>query len=86
MDHVYGRDAVVDTDGDSCPAASVEWTWLYMQLRQQPYRDQPVVEVMMLDEAHDLMRVSSNDKNLAEMAALYLAERTKGTLDTSLER
>ena len=77
VNHVYGREAVVDTEGDSHPPNSTEWTWLYMKLREQPYREQPLVEVTM-NEDHSTMFIASDDRMLAEKTAKYLADRTGG--------
>lgn len=81
VDHVYGPGANVDTDGDSNPADSTEWTWLYMQLRPAP--NEPVVEVTMMDETFAVMRVASDDLLLATKAAEFLADTTGGKLSRS---
>ncbi|WP_155856858.1 hypothetical protein [Caulobacter sp. Root1472] len=78
VDHVYGPAANVDTDGDSDPASSTEWTWLYMQLR--PRQGEPVVEVTMIDEMGSVLRVASDDLALATRTAEFLALQTGGAL------
>jgi hypothetical protein len=78
VDHVYGPGANVDTEGDSYPASSTTWTWLYMQLRSA--QDEPVVEVTMVDDAHTIMRIASDDLELAAAAAQFLSTRVGGTL------
>ena len=80
VDHVYGIGANVDTDGDSIPASSTDWTWLYMSLR--PQADIPVVVVSLSDDLSDLLLVQSNDQDLATRTASFLAYRTGGIVVT----
>ena len=83
VDHVYGPDDTVDTEGDSSSPEATDWTWLYMQLRKPPYREQPVIEVEML-ESENVMRIASDRADLAEKTAIFLADRAGGTI--SIER
>lgn len=83
VDHVYGSDANVDTDGDSSSRQATDWTWLHMQLREPPYREQPVIEVAML-EGENVMRIASDSPDLAEKTALFLADRTGGAITGTL--
>ena len=83
VDYVYGSDDTVDTDGDSSSREATDWTWLYMQLRKPPYREQPVVEVAML-EGENVMRIASDRADLAEKTATFLADRAGGTVSEKL--
>lgn len=83
VDHVYGQDDTVDTDGDSSSREATDWTWLYMQLRKPPYREQPVIEVAML-ESENVMRIASDRADLAEKTAIFLADRAGGTISSNL--
>jgi hypothetical protein len=82
VDHVYGIGSNVDTEGDSYPAQSTEWTELYMQLRpplDDLHRKNPLVQVWM-DEDKKVMCVGSDDEALAVRTATYLADRTGATM------
>ncbi|WP_353230912.1 hypothetical protein [Novosphingobium sp.] len=81
--HVYGPNDTVDTDGDSRLREATDWTWLYMQLRKPPYREQPVVEVAML-EGKNVMRIASDEADLAERTAVFLASQAGGTISRKL--
>ena len=83
VDHVYGPDDTVDTDGDSGSREATDWTWLYMQLRKPPYREQPVIEVAML-EGENIMRIASDEAGLAERTATFLANRAGGIVTREL--
>lgn len=83
VDHVYGADSNVDTEGDSYDRDTTEWTELYMQLRPPPedlHRENPPVEVWMLGKGAKVMCVGSDDEAFAFRTAAYLAEQTGATM------
>lgn len=85
VDHVYGPDDIVDTDGDSNTREATDWTWLYMRLRKPRYREQPVIEVIML-EGGQVMQIASDVEVLTQKTALFLAQKTGGTISDIIPR
>ena len=80
VDHVYGVNANVDTDGDSLAPYATNWTWLYMC--QRPTENAPIVEATLLEDCNGLMIVVSDDMRLAHLAADFLAERSGGQVES----
>lgn len=80
VDHVYGVDADVDTDGDSLAPSATDWTWLYMCQRRT--ENAPVVEATLLEDHNGVMIVVSDDMRLANLAADFLAERSGGLVES----
>lgn len=65
---LYGKDANVDTDGDSNPADSTEWTSLWIRKRGS---DIPPVDIEVCTHS-SWFEVSSDDVAQEELIAFYL--------------
>ena len=68
IEELYGKDANVDTDGDSNPADSMEWTSLWIRKRDS---DLPPVDIEVCTHS-SWFKVSSDDIAQEELIALYL--------------
>ncbi len=77
VDHVYGRDSNVDTDGNSMTREAVDWTELYMAQRPEM---EPVVSVLPVNEQATVLCIESSSEPLARRTAEYLQQRCGGTL------
>lgn len=77
VDHVYGHDSNVDTDGNSMSREAVDWTDLYMA--QRPEMD-PVVPVFPMNLDATVLCIESSSESLARRTAEYLHHRCGGTL------
>jgi hypothetical protein len=72
---VWGGDADTDTDGNSRPASSREWTELYAQNRDRP---DEVFNVFPTSAKPLVLQVQSEKEWLAAAVAHLLAETTAG--------
>lgn len=77
VDHVYGRDSNVDTDGNSMTRDAVYWTELYMAQRPEM---EPVVSVLPMNLDGTVLCIESSNEPLARRTAEYLHRRCGGTL------
>jgi hypothetical protein len=69
IDLLYGAGRNVDTDGDSIPADSRVWTWLYIADRES---DSPSIEINASQSDPTIFEVKSESQELETLAALYL--------------
>ena len=69
IDLLYGPGRNVDTEGDSLPVNSRNWTCLYIADRET---DDPAVEIAAAEDEPVRFTVSSESPALEQLAALYL--------------
>jgi hypothetical protein len=81
VDHVYGHDSNVDTDGNSMTREAVDWTELYMAQRPEL---RPVVSVFPMNLDATVLCIESTSEPLARKTAEYLHHRCGGTLTERL--
>jgi len=77
IDLVYGHGRNVDTDGDSFPVHSREWTELYVKDRES---DDPSFEICADDSDLGTFVVTSDAGAIEELVALYLFDYCGATI------
>lgn len=80
LDLLYGPGRNVDTDGDSFPASSRSWTYLYVKDRES---DDPCVEIYVDEVDGAIFNVQSESLRLEELAALYLFLTCGGSISST---
>lgn len=78
-EHLWGAGCDIDSDGDSEPPDSSDWTELTLILRTGQ-EEEPRVDVDPLDDPSLVLWIRSDDEQLARRAAEYLHEHSGGTL------
>jgi hypothetical protein len=78
-EYLWGAGCNVDSDGDSDPADSSDWTELTLILRTDP-GEGPRVDVDPLDGPALVLWIRSEDERLAERTAAFLAGQSGGIL------
>ena len=71
IDLLYGQNKNIDSDGDSNPVYSRNWTELYVKKRDNISSS---IEIFANCEKPEFFEVNSDDDELEEIVALYLYE------------
>jgi hypothetical protein len=81
-DHLWGRGCNVDSDGNSVPANSTEWTELTLSLRDSAESQHLSIDPVSL--APLVLVVRSHDADLCERAAAYIVSCAGGSVDDAV--
>jgi hypothetical protein len=77
VDHAFGPNAHVDTDGNSSTPNATDWTELYIALRPD---HSPVVDICPTDASENSLRIEATSSHLAERVAEFLLAHCGGEL------
>ena len=77
VDHVFGRDHEVDTDGNSLERDSTSWTELWVVSRENALLK---LDIEPIGERPLALRVSGSTQAIVDRAARFLLEATGGEL------
>jgi hypothetical protein len=77
VEHLWGAEANVDSDGDSCDPDDRRWTELSLELRSSPGLR---VDVDPIELQPLVLEVRSTHEPLARKLATYLAKESGGSL------
>jgi hypothetical protein len=78
-DHLWGRGCNFDSDGDSAPANSTEWTELTLSLRGSAKSQH--LSIYPVSLAPLVLVVRSSDADLCKRAATYIVSCSGGSVD-----
>lgn len=81
-DHLWGSEANVDSDGNSSTPDDTQWTELSLILRGAA--DEAEVHIDPVTTSPLILQIKSPDASLAERAATFLSQTTKGNIESSM--
>lgn len=81
-DHLWGSKASVDSDGNSRTPDDTQWTELSLILRGGA--DEAEVHIDPITTSPLVLQIRSPDASLAERAATFLSQKTKGNIELTM--